>query len=559
MDFDDSLPVDKSYEKQTQNELDFVAITELCITMGNLFHHTVEEANTKEALRQQTEKLQAFVDTRSEEANKKKSALAQATTLRNARFEELTFPAQGDGAKNFSTKDIRDAVGILTDNNKSSIKQFFAKLHSYGFSADFHNDNYKAAFVACLEGKLLEEYLLLQDKDYTEIASYFYKVYHRPLNLNQYEKKLDEFVRLKGETLEIFMLRYLVLAAKADELLPASLQKYTRENHKLEILYKAARDPARTLWSTQSFRVREAGYHSRYESALGTLMELEKSHQCLPKYDFKINYENSHDTARLNVLAAIEANPAILKRNFRNSNKKQASPYSLEDIKNAKTLLSPGLKPFRLDPTRSSSQKPAFFRGKTNTNGNKPPFVSKVDKRKAVFIDDSRDGMQYSGQNRVFKKAKRVHFQDKRNYNNNGPPFPVQIGSNKPPFAKQFNPQSQPYKRNFSNPPGKPFQHQRNNSRPSYRPPSKRYGNNNDKNYLRGNLRHKSVNTRLYCERCGVDRNTNKSTGTDHTTMTCPHYKQWNAHNCTYCLKHKHIEAKHFAKYCLQAPPSYKD
>ena len=547
MDFDGALPVDKKFKKQVDNDQDFVKVADLCISLGSLLATTIEDPATSNEIGRKTEALQSFFPDRSIAAQNKKDAYDQAVALRNARFEELTLPKDGGGAVDFSTREIRDTVGPLNDSNKQHIKQFFLKLTSYGEAANFSHTNYKTALVACLEGSLLEDYELMADKSFPVIAEYLYKVYHKPISLNAYEEKLLHFTRFKGETIDVFMLRYGTLAAKADEMLPAELKKYQREDHKLEILKLAAREPAKSIYFTRAKCVRHVGYYSRFESALGVIEDEERGHDCLPKFDFKIHFQGNSGTEAVNY---IEANPAVLKRKL--NNKRYAKPYSVGDLSNAKTLITPGATPVRLDPLRATSQKAAYYNSRDAKKNNQKqiaPFVSKADKRKAVFIDNQK-GNQNDSRNRSFKRAKRNNDncgqsnsnwrgQQRNNNFNQG-----YKSKNNPQVRHSSGHQNTTQKRNFGN--------QGYKKQPAIDNYPGKYAQSFGRNY-----KHKNVSPRLYCDRCGVDRNTNKAPGTDHTTSTCPHDIECNAHNCSYCLKH--IEAKHFAKFCLQAPPNYKD
>lgn len=529
--FDELDCATKSYDNWLKTELerekDFIDSAFLAIKLEkslSIRHDTEEEK------RKHTEKLNSFKTSlakRQASYAQKLQEYQEGETLRKKRLDELPKPVYANANPErptvFSSKDVKDTIGILNEDNSSTVKQFLLRLHQYGQTKDFTEEDYKTALSVCLEGRLLEEYMQQTSNTYSEIESWFYYVYHRPATLEHYEEVLKNFQRHAREPIDVFLTRYLLTAKSADSLKPSNEQYYTTEVNKILMVELSLIEPVRSAFVRWKNKRHDGGFGKKFEEILHKAKTMELEYNCIPKHDISVSLRGN--TAHNSHVIEQYAQPAMRL----SDNRPKSKPYTRPGIMNKPQFKASVPK---VDSVRATSQKPSFYLARNNA-----PIPTRLPQNTQVpqLIKSNNPG-RVKNQQPAFNVALRKQRINQNRYRNigvNGAPSQSASSRNtyRPINRAKYLPQ--------------PIRQQPNvtvSRRPmNMRPQLKQ--------------KHRIVRKGLWCERCGTQKGSDsKTSGTDHTTPTCPYYKNWNEHNCSYCLSTKGLEAKHFARDCLQQP-----
>ena len=531
MDLDPTLPFENSYSDFVDQSKQFDDVTKLALTIARNLAIQFEDEGARKSYQTLVQDIETYDKKYSDLLTKHITTITESKDLKQKRQDELKLPEYADvSADCLYLKDIKDSVGMLNKSNVQHIKFFFHRLFLIGKQYKFSEDNYKTAFAACLEGPLLEEFIAMEQKPFSEIAQWYYRIYNRSVTFTHYDKELKNFRRYAKEPIDITMARYSVPASRADSMLPNLQKFFTTDMHKLDVLQRFLCEPAYSDFFKWRNRKLDGGFYTSYEDSLNKAVDIEKYHECYPTSEMSIRQEGQlygslgHD-ANSNV---VQLNAAIKGRQKKSS----MMPYS----RNRPSRPNPKAPNPSIDPIRSTAPRPSFYNNRKQAPNPVPPAATRPLQAPSrdQFMKERFDRVQ-QGPNPNRRPVNM--FGRKRNWSNNTNRF-------------QPNQNAGTFKRN------------------SFRRNNSMRNNNNNRSFSRNlqtphsfnrlaNL-HKPVKNNLYCLRCGISKDISRNKGTDHTTSSCPHYRRYNSHNCTYCLTHKNLEAKHFARDCLQAPRNSK-
>ena len=528
--FDELDCATKSYDRWLQNELekekDFIDSAFLALKLEKALHF---KHDSEEEERKHNNKLIQFtasLNKRQDAYKQKLKEFKEGESLRKKRQDELPRPVFADEDRErptvFSSKDVKDTIGVLNEDNASSVKQFLLRLHQYGQTKNFTEEDFKTALSVCLEGRLLDEYMQQTSNTYIEIENWFYYVYHRPATLEHYEEVLRNFQRHAKEPIDVFLTRYLLTAKSADSLKPSNEQYYTTEVNKIMMVELSLIEPVRSAFVRWKNKRHDGGFGKKFEEILHKAKTMELEYNCIPKHDISVSLRGP--VTQHSQMIDQFAQPAMRL----SDNRPKSKPYSRPILN--KTQFKASVP--KVDSVRATSQKPSFYLARNNA-----PTPTRLTQPAQLNAKP-----QNSSKNRVMQPAFNVALRKQRINQNRYRNIGVSGAQSQRASARNTY---------------RPF------NRAKYLPQPNRHQPNvtvsNRPNMARSQLKqkHRIVRKGLWCERCGTQRGSDsKSAGTDHTTPTCPYYKNWNEHNCSYCLSTKGLEAKHFARDCLQQPRS---
>lgn len=569
-------------------ERDFVDISELALKMTEILKTHVTTHAEVETLDNFSESVNVIAGNRRETLARNQATLEQSKIIKAIRKDKLQIPPDRPTGVRVETKEVKDIVGVLNDENKVNIKGWFMKLFAYGEAEQFNHENYKLVLSSCLEGSLLTEYILMENREFKEIAQYFYRTCHTPLSLSQYQKILSNFKRRENEPIEVYMERYSLPASKADEMVPENERQYTTLLNRMEVLKQALCEPARSAFVRWNAGRRDECMEGDFKSILEQAKMFEITHQAIPTTELAVNLAGaSMDLNELEIPYGIddetedliEANPALLRRisdRYNGENPK----FSSREIRNAKSLLKPRSdrhKSILRDPYaarrpdfKSENLDKEYEQPQGNAYRHPGPYINKKivnfpdeqgreimsnrEKQKSNYENQLRERLQKEYQNSQNQQNYKKQYYDRKLYNNKYSNKSQNNENKRFAYGKYLDSQKEIYPQRESS------YNQKRGNRYKAIPEeySRQTSENHENKYTPGPRIPKSlgkpVRPGVYCVRCGVPRYREQQKGTDHMSNACPYYQKYNEHDCDYCWHNKHVKAKHFASDCLQNP-----
>ena len=551
-------------QQKVESEEFLQKVSDLCLKIAGLLPEKEKTGDIEEL----ESAVRDEYDYRTLSIDNLKEHLKDSLEVRLCKAETLKIPQDKVSRVTVDPRDIKVAVGPLNNHNKSQVKIFFEKLFAYGENSDYGHSQYKAALACLAEDEILEQFMFMKHKDFSEIAKWLYNVHNRSYTAIELENKLKNFIRESNEPIKATMERFSLVAEQLDQFFPLLQRTHNTENNKINFIFKFVNEPAKTLLEKWRIERLESGFYSPYELVLQKANDLERQNDCIP--------------TEIMELSNLEINAFHRNANKRNPFRNQAHQH--EKKKKAHFDRQHDNRHQRIDRHRDFSeidhyedsseidpikgQKPQFYRttkpeqrgkGEIPNSKNQSGFqfqpnlsnsTHDASKQFSSKMQDSRN----AGGNR-FQKGNQFH------YGNNGD-FSNRDMQNKSQSDHQHQPQRDSNFRQHEN----RNRFQGNNHRfNKYDDYNYEYNHNRsqrdwkfkDNTVFQGN-RSKYVNRpvqkHFFCLRCGIPSNQeerNNFQGSDHTTAYCTIYKQYNSFNCSFCLS-KNIEAKHFPQDCKQ-------
>ena len=576
MSTDPNLPVELAYEQSIKDDSHVVALSNMCKDLAETLALTdVLNEHQRQLVTQRVATLNETLPQREVDLARKQERLEQSRALKRNRRDQLVVPPDipidilGQVPQAVvDVKDLKAFCGTLgKETAPAGIKNFFKKLFQYGGSKRYTYDNYKTALAACFCDELYDYLIGKETETFPEIARWFYRIYHRPEDIQSQTAKLRKFVRLALEPIDIFMDRYQVIATAVDALLPVEQRHYAGAMHRLQVLELAIQSPAKEEYRKWRDRQIEGGFWYSYESSLNKAMDLELCNSCLPTKSISLDcvlalgsresqkHNSVYGSNNAQPLPDQNANPAIARR----GGGRGRAPFV------------PSSAPPNLDPNKAGSARASFpysSRGgasdasSTNRRGNRG--------RKGSFLSGLASSMKPAGRGGSFASRFPGHRgrggQQRGGQQQQAPQQRPQY--NAPTRQQQpLNDQQMPLQSRV--PPSYPAANNQPAGRGqgggnNFRGRGRGYGGNSGRgnNFGAGggnNLKSSSkINPKWWCVKCGVSKR-EKHRGDTHTTPYCPFYPHFNTRCCSYCHDKLGIKAHHFPKFCLQMTKEYRE
>ena len=548
MELDPVAPTHRINGRKVEDERFLLSIANLSLTLAqnaNLPERADWTEEEQEVYNDTFNYLTETLDEKQERYEDQRARFQESEVLRRVRKDALVMPDDLEGNNRIPMKDLIESVGKVDENNTNDIKAFFRRLFQYGQNHDFSYNNYKIALSTCLQGKLYEEFIAMEEDEFPAIANWFYNVYNRPQELTDLEQKLRNFERKASEPIDVFMDRYIIPCKQADALMPEEHKHYSRDSNKLKVLRAAMLEPARKeflMWLRNQF---DGGLSYTYEDSLNKCWYLERYHQCLPKQPYIVSVDGQSllEPVNSNVEEGDEeAHPAM--RTGRTN--RSTDPYP---VRNNNNKAADNNFPLPVDPNRSFSNRTSFYNNKANKNKSNYNATNKSSFKRNNRNRDRQRGRSGANRSRGANNGNR----GKRGNNSKWFVTPPQNSGNNNNNNSNYN--NNP--NNSSNYRQKNFPRQDNSQR------GRGNSRGNNSNRGRGRSSRGGYNSRSqlrqgwFCLRCGIydgDMEKTKRLGSTHTTDYCPIYPTWSNEFCKFCLRYG-IKANHWGADCRLCPP----
>ena len=505
-------------------------VSDLCLKISGLLD---EKQKTKE-IEELENTVQGEYDYRSIAIDNWRDSLRDSQEVRLCKAENLKLPKDRVSKVTVDAKDIKVAIGTLNKHNKSHVKIFFEKLFAYGENSCYGYSQYKAALACLLDDELLEQYMLMKEKEFPEICHWFFNVYNRQYSAIELENKLKHFCRESNEPIRATMERFSLVAEQLDQFYPVLQRTNNTDNNKINFIFKFVNEPAKTLLEKWRLERLESGFYSPYEMVLQKANDLERQNDCIPSEVIEISnvdinafHRNFHK-----------------KQNFRNNSNFQddkRKAYFNKQHENRQNKINQHRDFSEIDPIKG--QKPSFYK------------VTKHEQRGKGEIPHFQNRQDFQFQPKMSSSTHEAnrHFSDKMKNSND-------FQQNKSRNNTQFQRDSYNHFRNENQGRNQNYNDHRFNNFDNFKDQNRfqsngKYSNQRDFQKNRNsNYVNRPVRKHFFCLRCGIPNTPEEKTkfgGSDHQTSNCTIYKEYNSFNCNLCLS-KNILAHHFPSHCKQ-------
>ena len=594
---DPGEPLSTAFARHIDSEQHLLSLSTLVESVSNLVLNAAsqsddpsEDENVK-GIKEHIQTVRQCVGQKKEEIRKKQEILRESESLKEIRQDTIFIPLPGEGLDDWiPLEDCKKSFGVITkDNIARNLKQYLTRLFKHGTCSNFSYENYVCVLQVCFQGEMAEKLLQLERQRYTfpQMINYFYTVYCRPKDYHYYEELLNNYERFEMEPIRATMMRFILDAASADQLVPKDQMHWSTNNQKIRFLELALIGKAKVEYNQWRHSQIESGLYFDYESCFEQAERLEKKYHSLPKHNFFIR-TTRQVTHNQNENSSVEQYSLFPNDNNQQQNPSQSDPnippkpMTYAQVAALGTKRNNSGKPVSktqtgIDPHRSQNTRPSFYNSRT-----KPPAaVNQYGLQRNTFGPPPRKmGRRENVRNSVYRRSA-------SNGNPNNPNNPrsfqasrMYSSSNNQARTNYRNPQTQPsypsngFRGNSSNR-GNPNRYRGRSLPPRLR---RNFGNSNSSNEYRGqnqqqrngyypsqrrngeNSAPRQNSTRIgqvrkgwFCLKCGIDISNPESTknrGSDHMTETCRVYPLWNPNYCEICIK-RNIKANHWSKHCL--------
>ena len=178
---------------------------------------TIQNENAPPGLKELSDELKKEAEEAQIIAEKKKTCQEAANKIveyyKSSINKPIITPPPPEYKKTFhrtSPKEITSLTGTFDPHNPNAdFSHIWSKLLGYGQANYFTENEYKDALRYILQGDAYETFLSFEQppQPLANILDYFGKVYTAKRSLNAHRQAVDNFVRLKNETLEVAMHR----------------------------------------------------------------------------------------------------------------------------------------------------------------------------------------------------------------------------------------------------------------------------------------------------------------------------------------------------------------
>ena len=198
-------------------------------------------------------------------------------------------PASNEQPLRVNYRELLMLTGYFDPNDKATdFKHVWQKLVDYGMMNQFQMEQYVQALGSILKNDAYETYVEFRasNKSLDEMLDYFASVYTKKRSLIVDRKAVDEFTRLKGESIVVCMERAVLAIDKLKLLHDPSGWPALRQQMKHNILMQVVKEETkRAVQMEVDYAYEDTGMPYDFDKLIRFADRYERNHNCAPKED----------------------------------------------------------------------------------------------------------------------------------------------------------------------------------------------------------------------------------------------------------------------------------